>query len=189
LAELQAKWPMQTTSSVCYSPITNKSSSNVLNEIKINFDCKNTISIANPPAKTMIFLTRRERFSAAHRLYNPDWTDEKNASVYGKCSNPNWHGHNYELFVTVKGEINPGIGFVIDLKQLGEIIRELVIDKIDHKNLNLDVDFMQGKMASTELIAIAIWEQLEAPVISMGAQLHSVRLCETENNYVEYFGK
>jgi 6-pyruvoyltetrahydropterin/6-carboxytetrahydropterin synthase len=137
----------------------------------------------------MIFLTRRERFNAAHRLFRPEWSDEKNAEVYGKCSNPNWHGHNYELFITVKGNINPEIGYLADLKKLSNLIREKVTDKLDHKNLNLDVDFMQGKLASAENIAIAIWEQIEEPIFTLGAELHCVKLCETENNYVEYFGK
>jgi 6-pyruvoyltetrahydropterin/6-carboxytetrahydropterin synthase len=136
----------------------------------------------------MIFLTRRERFNAAHRLFRPDWSDDKNAEVYGKCSNPNWHGHNYELFVTVKGDVNPEIGYLADLKQLSNIIREKVTDKLDHKNLNLDVDFMKGKLASAENIAIAIWEQIEGPINRLGAELHCVKLCETENNFVEYYG-
>ena len=104
----------------------------------------------------MVFLTRRERFNAAHRLFRPDWSDEKNAEVYGKCSNPNWHGHNYELFITVKGNVDPEIGYLADLKQLSNIIREKATDKLDHKNLNLDVDFMKGKLASAENIAISI---------------------------------
>ncbi len=136
----------------------------------------------------MVFLTRRERFNAAHRLFRPDWSDEKNAEVYGKCSNPNWHGHNYELFVTVKGDVNPEIGYLADLKLLSNIIREKATDKLDHKNLNLDVDFMKGKLASAENIAIAIWEQIEGPINKIGAELYCVKLCETENNYVEYFG-
>ena len=136
----------------------------------------------------MIFLTRRERFNAAHRLFRPEWSDEKNAEVYGKCSNPNWHGHNYELFVTLKGNVNPAIGYLADLKQLSILIRERVTDKLDHKNLNLDVDFMQGRLASAENIAIAIWEQIEEPIRALGAELHCVKLCETENNFVEYFG-
>jgi 6-pyruvoyltetrahydropterin/6-carboxytetrahydropterin synthase len=136
----------------------------------------------------MIFLTRRERFNAAHRLFRPEWSDEKNAEVYGKCSNPNWHGHNYELFVTVKGIVKPAIGYLIDLKQLSNLIRERVTDKLDHKNLNLDVDFMQERLASSENIAIAIWDQLEEPIRTLGAELHCVKLCETENNYAEYFG-
>lgn len=136
----------------------------------------------------MVFITRRERFNAAHRLFRKDWNDEKNEAVFGKCSNPNWHGHNYELFVTIKGEVNPEVGYLVDLKELGNLIRSLVIDKVDHRNLNIEVDFMQGLIASTENIAIAIWNELDEPVKKLGAALHCVRLCETENNYVEYFG-
>ncbi|MFN8207760.1 MAG: 6-carboxytetrahydropterin synthase [Bacteroidales bacterium] len=137
----------------------------------------------------MIYITRRERFNAAHRLYRDDWDDQRNLKVFGKCSNPNWHGHNYELFVTVKGEVDPQLGYLIDLKNLSELIREVIVDKLDHKNVNLEVEFMHGRMASTENLAMAIWEQLENPVLNMGAALHCVKLCETENNYVEYFGK
>ena len=137
----------------------------------------------------MIYLTRRERFNAAHRLYREGWSEEKNLEVFGKCSNPNWHGHNYVLFVTIKGELKPELGYVVDLKALSLIIREHIIDKLDHKNLNLEVDFMKGRMASTEQIAMAIWEELDPHVQSLGVELHSVRLEETENNFVEYFGK
>jgi 6-pyruvoyltetrahydropterin/6-carboxytetrahydropterin synthase len=136
----------------------------------------------------MIHLTRRERFNAAHRLFRPEWSDEKNYEVYGKCANPNWHGHNYVLFVTVKGPMQPELGYVVDLKILSRIIREKVIDKIDHKNLNLEVDFMEGKAASTENIAISIWEELEPEIRDLGIELHRVRLEETENNFVEYYG-
>lgn len=136
----------------------------------------------------MIYITRRERFNAAHKLFREGWSDEKNLEVFGKCANPNWHGHNYDLLVTVKGEINPDTGFVIDLKFLSQLIKEKVIDKLDHKNVNLDVDFMKGRMASTEVLAVAIWEQLEAPIRSESCSLHSVKLYETENNFVEYFG-
>ncbi len=136
----------------------------------------------------MLYLTRRERFNAAHRLYRSDWSEEKNLEVYGKCSNPNWHGHNYDLHVTVKGEMKPGIGYLIDLKTLSEIIREKVIDKLDHKNINLEVDFMKDRIASTENIAIAIWKQLEPHIRMLGIELHRVRLEETENNAVEYYG-
>ncbi len=136
----------------------------------------------------MIYITRRERFNAAHKLFREDWTAEKNLEVFGKCSNPNWHGHNYELFVTVKGDADPTTGFVIDLKFLSKLIKDRVIDKLDHRNVNLDVDFMNGRMASTEILAVAIWEQLEASIREKGCALHCVKLCETENNYVEYFG-
>ncbi len=136
----------------------------------------------------MIYITRRERFNAAHKLYREEWSLEENAKVFGKCSNPNWHGHNYELFVTIKGEVNPETGFVVDLKDLRDIINKEVIDKLDHRNINMDVDFMKGKMASTEVLAIEIWNQLVVPINAKGVQMHSLKLYETENNFVEYFG-
>jgi 6-pyruvoyltetrahydropterin/6-carboxytetrahydropterin synthase len=136
----------------------------------------------------MVYLTRRERFCAAHKLWRKDWSEEKNADVFGKCANPNWHGHNYELFVTVKGTINQETGFVVDLRILSEIIKEKIIDKLDHKNVNLDADFMQGKMASTENLAVAIWKELEVSVNGLGCKLHCVKLQETENNSIEYYG-
>jgi len=113
----------------------------------------------------MVFITRREQFSAAHRLFRNNWDDEKNLEVFGQCSNPNWHGHNYVLFVTVKGDVNPETGFVVNIKKLSAIIRESIISKLDHKNINIDVDFMNGKLASTENLAINIWEQLEPSII------------------------
>jgi len=137
----------------------------------------------------MIYITRRERFNAAHMLRNEKWSDDKNIEVFGKCANQNWHGHNFELFVTVKGEINANTGFVVNLKDLSSVIQEKVIEKLDHKNLNLDVDFMRGKMASTEVLAIAIWEELESDINQLGSKLHLVKVQETENNFVEYFGK
>lgn len=117
-----------------------------------------------------------------------DWSLDKNTEVFGKCANPNWHGHNYHLYVTVKGEVNPETGFLVDLKWLKELVNDKIIEKVDHKNLNLDVDFMKDKLASTENLAIAIWEQLQAPIAESGATLHAIKICETENNYVEYFG-
>jgi 6-pyruvoyltetrahydropterin/6-carboxytetrahydropterin synthase len=136
----------------------------------------------------MIYVTRRECFNAAHKLFRPDWTDQENLEYYGKCANPNWHGHNYTLFVTVKGEIDPEIGYCVNLKDISGVIKEYVTNKLDHKNLNLDVDFMKGKMTSTEVIAMEIWKQLENPVDNLGCKLHCVKLVETENNFVEYFG-
>jgi len=136
----------------------------------------------------MIYITRRERFNAAHKLFREDWSDEQNQEVFGKCSNSNWHGHNYELFVTVKGEINPETGFVIDLKELKRIITTYITDVLDHKNINLDVNFMKGKMASTEVLAVTIFDILKPHIDGQGAILHSVKLFETENNFVEYFG-
>jgi 6-pyruvoyltetrahydropterin/6-carboxytetrahydropterin synthase len=137
----------------------------------------------------MMHITRREHFNAAHRLFREDFSDEQNLEVFGKCSNPNWHGHNYILYVTIKGKVDPQTGFVANLKLLSKIVREQIISKIDHKNMNLEVDFMKGRLASTENLAIAIWEELEKPVGEIGAFLHCVRVHETENNYVEYFGK
>lgn len=136
----------------------------------------------------MIYITRKASFNAAHKLSRPDWTEDKNTEVYGKCANPNWHGHNYQLYVTVKGEINPETGFLVDLKWLKDITNIHVVDKIDHKNLNLDVDFMKGKLASTENLAIAIWDELYTLIAESGAQLHCIKIYETENNFVEYFG-
>lgn len=136
----------------------------------------------------MIYITRRERFNAAHKLFREEWSDEQNREIFGKCSNPNWHGHNYELFVTIKGDINPETGFVIDLKELKRIITVYVTDVLDHKNINLDVNFMKDKMASTEVLAVAIFDVLEPHVKKEGAILHSIKLYETENNFVEYFG-
>ena len=135
-----------------------------------------------------IFITRRETFNAAHRLRREDWSDAKNDEIFGKCSNKNWHGHNFELFVTVKGYPNEDTGFVINLKDLGVIIKEHVIEKIDHKNINLDVPFMTGVMSSTENLAIGIWEQMERLIEQKGGELVKIKLIETENNYVEYFG-
>lgn len=136
----------------------------------------------------VVYITRRERFNAAHKLWNPEWNDDRNLQTFGKCANPNWHGHNYELFVTVKGAPNPATGFTIDLKFLSDLIEERVISKLDHRNLNLDVDFMKDIMTSTENIAIAVWEQLEEAIKAEGCDLYSVKLYETENNFVEYFG-
>ena len=136
----------------------------------------------------MIYITRRERFNAAHRLFREDFSDEQNMEFFGKCSNPNWHGHNYELFVTVKGEINKETGFLVNLKRLSRIIRETVIVQLDHKNINLEVDFMKDKLASTENLAVGIWEQLEPHIIELGTELHCVKVTESENNFVEYFG-
>jgi len=136
----------------------------------------------------MIYITRRERFNAAHKLYNETWSVEKNDEVFGKCANANWHGHNFELIVTVKGEVNPETGFVMNLKDLSQIIQTEVTDKVDHKNLNLDVDFMKGKLASTENLIIEFWKILAPLIAGHGAQLHYIKLIETENNYVEYYG-
>lgn len=136
----------------------------------------------------MLTLTRRERFNAAHRLFRDDWSDEKNAEVFGKCANKNWHGHNYDLFVSVKGEINEQTGFIIDLKWLSDLLQNKVIEALDHKNLNLDVPFLQGKMVSTEVLVVEIWKLIEKDISTQGAELYYIKLMETENNFVEYWG-
>ena len=136
----------------------------------------------------MIYLTRRERFSAAHRMFRQDWSDEKNREVFGKCSNPNWHGHNYVLWVTVKGEPSDNHGFVINIDILKKIIQDKIIMKIDHRNMNIEVEFMKGKIATTENLAIAIWNELKQPVEKEGAKLHCIKIEETENNMIEYYG-
>jgi 6-pyruvoyltetrahydropterin/6-carboxytetrahydropterin synthase len=135
----------------------------------------------------MVYLTRLEHFNAAHKLYNPGWSIEKNEQVFGKCANENWHGHNYELYVTVKGQPDPDTGFIIDVKQLSLLIRN-VTEKVDHRNLNLDVDFMKDKMCSTENLAIGIWNELKNN-LPIGVQLHSIKLYETPRICVEYFGE
>ena len=139
----------------------------------------------------MIYVTRKEHFNAAHRLFNPAWSDEKNQEVFGPCANNNWHGHNFELIVTVKGKPDPDTGFVIDLKVLGDIVKQKIVDKVDHKNLNLDVDFMAGKMASCEIFVTEIWNIL-APAVAetaSNAKLHYIKLVETPKNFVEYYGE
>ncbi|HEY8689751.1 MAG TPA: 6-carboxytetrahydropterin synthase [Chitinophagaceae bacterium] len=135
----------------------------------------------------MVYLTRVEHFNAAHKLYNPAWSKEKNEDVFGKCANENWHGHNYELFVTIKGEVNKDTGFLFDAKKLSMIINEHVLDKLDHKNLNVDVPFLKDILCSTENLAKAIWEQL-VPYLPQPVQLHCIKLYETPRIYVEYFG-
>ncbi len=136
----------------------------------------------------MIYLTRRETFNAAHRLYNDYWSEEQNDNVFGKCANKNWHGHNYVLFVTVKGNPNPDTGFIVNVKELSAIIKEKVVDRLDHTNLNLDVDFIPKTIhPTTENLVKIIWEQL-VPHITECA-LHSIKLYETENIYAEYFGE
>ena len=138
-----------------------------------------------------ILVSRKEHFCAAHKLYNPDWSVEKNKEVFGPCANENWHGHNFDLIVTVKGDPDPETGFVVELKALSSLIKEHVIEKVDHKNLNLDVEFMAGKMTSCENLVYEIW-QILAPRIGLlnkNAQLYSLRLHETANNFIEYYGE
>ena len=135
----------------------------------------------------MVYLTRLAHFNAAHKLYNPNWTKEKNEEVFGVCANENWHGHNFDLYVTIKGEVDEDTGFLMDVKKLKLLIKEHVTDKVDHKNLNLDVEFLKGKICSTENLAMGIWNQLE-PHLPKQARLHCIKLYETARIYVEYFG-
>lgn len=139
----------------------------------------------------MVYVIRKEHFNAAHRLFNPAWSEEKNLEVFGLCANNNWHGHNFELIVTVKGKPDVDTGFVFDLKQLGDIIKKEIIDKVDHKNLNLDVDFMDGKLASCEILIMEFWKILQPAIaaVTNTAQLHKLHLIETNKNSVEYYGE
>lgn len=136
----------------------------------------------------MVYLTRIEHFNAAHQLYNPNWTKEKNVEVFGKCCNENWHGHNFELHVTIKGYPDPDTGFIFDAKKLGAIIQDRIIEKLDHRNLNLDVDFLAGKLCSIENLIIGIWNELEQ-ALPPAAKLYRLKLVETAKIYVEYFGE
>jgi 6-pyruvoyltetrahydropterin/6-carboxytetrahydropterin synthase len=136
----------------------------------------------------MIFVTRVEHFNAAHKLWNENWTVEKNKEVFGKCSNEHFHGHNYELHVTIKGEPHPDTGFVVNAKTLGDLIKLKIVEEVDHKNLNIDVEFMKGKFTSAENLAIGIWNELQPDIEKMGVALHCVKLIETRSIYVEYFG-
>jgi 6-pyruvoyltetrahydropterin/6-carboxytetrahydropterin synthase len=139
----------------------------------------------------MIYVSRKEHFNAAHKLYNPKWSKEKNEAVFGPCANENWHGHNFDLIVTIKGTPDRETGFVVDLKKLSTMIRREVVDKLDHKNLNVDVDFMKDKMASCENLVVEIWKIVveHLPTVTKTGKVHCVRLYETPRNYVEYFGE
>jgi 6-pyruvoyltetrahydropterin/6-carboxytetrahydropterin synthase len=135
----------------------------------------------------MVYVTRKAQFSASHRLFNPSWSDERNEEVFGKCNNPNGHGHNYEIEVTVGGIPPSDTGMVIDLKKLADIIEEEIIERVDHKHINKDVDFMEGVIPTAENMAIAFWKIL-SPKIREGS-LASIKLYESANNYVEYRGE
>jgi 6-pyruvoyltetrahydropterin/6-carboxytetrahydropterin synthase len=138
----------------------------------------------------MVYLTRVERFNAAHKLWVDEWSAEQNLAVFGKCSNPNWHGHNYYLHVTVKGRPDPVKGFVMDAKYLSEIVKQEVIEHLDHRNINLDVPFFpKGMQPTTENLVMVIWERLVGPINEHGAQLHCLKLFETETIYAEYYGE
>jgi 6-pyruvoyltetrahydropterin/6-carboxytetrahydropterin synthase len=132
-------------------------------------------------------VTRRLHFSSAHRLHREDWSEAENLSVFGLCANPNWHGHNYELDVTVEGEVDPGTGFVYDLKKLREMTEERVVGDLDHRNLNLDVSWLEGVIPTTENLVVAIWHRL-ADGLPERVRLARLVLYETPRNYVEYTG-
>lgn len=135
----------------------------------------------------MVYLTRIEHFNSAHKLFNPHWSREKNEEVFGRCANENWHGHNFELYVTIKGNPDPDTGFIYDAKKLGALIQEHIVEKVDHRNLNVDVDFMKGKMCSIENLVVGIWNELE-PHLPKDVKLHCLKLVETTKIYVEYYG-
>ncbi len=137
--------------------------------------------------KNIVYITRKEHFNAAHRLFNSSWSDEQNEMFFGKCANKNYHGHNFDIYVTLKGVADENTGMVMDLRKLKDVIQEFILEKMDHKNINLDVDFMKNKMASIENFVVEIWKQLE-PNIENGT-LHCIKLFETENQFVEYYGE
>lgn len=135
----------------------------------------------------IVSATRLVRFNAAHRVYNPAWSDERNQATFGKCNNPNWHGHNYTLEITVEAPVDPETGYVVDLGEIKRIAEEHLVRFLDHKNLNLDVPFMQGTIPTTENLVLACWRIL-APKVGP-ARLARLKLWETENHYVEYDGR
>lgn len=137
----------------------------------------------------MVYVSRKEHFNAAHRLSNANWSKEKNEEIFGKCANEFYHGHNFEIIVTVKGIPDADTGFVIDMKKLGDLIKKEIIEKLDHKNLNIQVAFLEDKIPSCEVIIIEIWKILmpEIAKISSG-KLHAIKLIETNKNFVEYYG-
>lgn len=143
---------------------------------------------ARPPRalRGTVFITRQVHFNAAHRLYNPSKSQAWNTRQYGLCTNPHWHGHNYVLEVTVKGETNPETGYILDLAELKRILHRAVVDKCDHHNLNDEVDFLRGIIPSTENLVIAFWGEIE-PLLPAG-KLHRVRLYETPRNFADFYG-
>jgi 6-pyruvoyltetrahydropterin/6-carboxytetrahydropterin synthase len=140
----------------------------------------------------MIYVCRNEEFCAAHKVYNPEWSQEKNEEVYGKCAFPNWHGHNFKMTVKVKGKPDEKSGYVLDMKLLGKLIKELILEQVDHKNLNEDVPFLRGKLTSCEVLVTEFWKILAPPVRELTggrAELFCITLAETDKNFVEYFGE
>ena len=139
----------------------------------------------------MVYVSRKEHFNAAHKLYNSSWLASKNEEVFGACANENWHGHNFELTVTVSGNPDSETGFVVDLLKLGKLIRAEIVERVDHKNINLDVDFMEGKMPTIEVLIMEFWKILEPKVVEItpDGKLHKLLLTETNKQFAEYFGK
>jgi 6-pyruvoyltetrahydropterin/6-carboxytetrahydropterin synthase len=139
----------------------------------------------------MVYITKQVHFCAAHQLYNPNWDDAKNEAVFGPCANKNWHVHNFDLFVTIKGELDPDTGFVMNFKDLKKIVKDEVLELVDHKNLNVEVPFMKGKLTSCENLIIEFWKILEPLIRSESgdrASLHALKLYETPTSYAEYYG-
>ncbi len=132
-------------------------------------------------------VTRRLHFSAAHRIYRPDWSDQRNAEVFGDCANPHWHGHNYEIDVTVEGEVDPETGYVMDLKLLRDLVEERVLADVDHRNLNLQVPWLKDVNPTTENLVVAVWERIKGG-LPEGVRLERIVLWETPRNSVEYSG-
>lgn len=136
----------------------------------------------------MFYITRRERFSAAHKLWNNTLSDEENDAIFDKCAYPNFHGHNYILYVTVCGDIDKKSGYVMDAKVLKKIIYSKILDKVDHRNLNMDVDFLKDINPTSENLLLKFWEELEPEINNNKRKLYKLKLYETENNITEYFG-
>ncbi len=137
----------------------------------------------------MVYITRKEHFCAAHKLYNKHWSPEENNKVFGKCASPNFHGHNYDIYVTIKGKINPESGFVINLFELSDILKHDVVELLDHKNLNLDIEYFKIQLPSIENLSVFIWNLINKKIKRTGAQLHCIKIQETENNFAEYYGE
>ena len=139
----------------------------------------------------MIYLSRQVHFCAAHKLYNPKWSKEKNEEVFGLCANENWHGHNFDMIVTVKGKPDPDTGFVMNFKDLNQIIKKEILEKVDHRNLNIDVDFLQDKLTTCEVVVMEFWKILDNIIKQdyPNVQLHCIKLYETPRNYAEYYGE
>jgi 6-pyruvoyltetrahydropterin/6-carboxytetrahydropterin synthase len=135
----------------------------------------------------MVYVTRKAHFSAAHRLFNPTYSDQRNEAVFDKCNNPRGHGHNYTIEVTVAGVPDPATGYVIDLKKLARLMDELIVDRVDHKHLNYDVPELRGIIPTAENIAVVFWQLLQTQITE--GVLHSIRVFESDNNFVEYKGE